>query len=52
MELASKQEEEEEAILQLESQLDALVVNIRQLEEQVDSCYMQSLQKHFTSICF
>ena len=52
VELASKQEEEEEAILQLESQLDALVVNIRQLEEQVDSCYMQSLQKHFTSICF
>ena len=47
MELASKQEEEEEAILQLESQLDALVVTIRQLEEQVDSCYMHSLQKAF-----
>jgi len=34
-ELASKQEEEEEKILQLENQLDGLVVTIRQLEEQV-----------------
>ena len=34
-ELASKQEEEEEAIVQLENQLDGLVATIRQLEEQV-----------------
>ena len=36
-ELEQEQEEEEEAILELESQLDALAVNIRQLEEQVES---------------
>ena len=34
-ELASKQEEEQEAIVQLENQLDGLVATIRQLEEQV-----------------
>ena len=33
--LASKQEEEQEAIVQLENQLDGLVATIRQLEEQV-----------------
>ena len=34
-ELASKQEEEQEAIVQLENQLDVLAATIRQLEEQV-----------------
>ena len=36
MDLQAEQEEEEAAILQLESQLDELVVTIRQLEEQVE----------------
>ena len=35
-ELEQEQQEEQEAILELENQLDALVVSIRQLEEQVE----------------
>merc|ERR1719391_1718317 len=40
-ELQQEQQEEQEAILELENQLDALVVTIRQLEEKVEALTSQ-----------